>query len=252
MRRQEPPPTRRADERELAERPPAALRTGEQPIEQRAEGPPQRELVRDRLGEGERLDQLCRRRSPAHAAALPAAREAPRLLPLPPQPLGHRAARQGGERAERADAETLELGVPLLLERQERERERVEKRLLLLPLDDHRLSRAGDARRRKGDEAALSRACARVPGRPDGGERLAERRLHPSVEPLDAVGLEHDHTRLDRLDGEARVLEAPQHALPLPLGPRRVGIDEDELAGTSRAPPPGASPRRRPPPRRPP
>ena len=234
-----PPPRAAADEagreRELPERPPRPLGPREQPVEQRAERPAQGELVRDRLGEGERLDQLCRRRSPAHAPALPAACEAPRPLPLLTQPLGHRAARQGGEGPEGADAETLELGVPLLLERQERERERLEKRSLLLPLDDHRLSRARHARRREGDEAALPRACARVPGRPDGGERLRERRLHPSVEPLDAAGLEHDHARLDRLHTEPRVLEATQDSLPLPLGARGIRVDEHELgAGRER------------------
>ena len=35
--------------------------------------------------------------------------------------------------------------------------------------------------------------------------------------------------RLDRLDGEPRIFETPEHALPLPLRPRRVGIDEREL-----------------------
>ena len=53
------------------------------------------------------------------AAALPAAGKAPRPLPLLTQPLGHRAARKGSKRAEGADAETLELGVPPLVERQE-------------------------------------------------------------------------------------------------------------------------------------
>ena len=229
-------------ERELPERPPRPLGPGEQPVEERAERAAQGELVRDRLGEGERLDQLCRGRSPAHAAALPATGKAPRPLPLLPQPLGHGAPRQGGERAEGADAEPFELGVPPLLERQKRERERLEKRLLLLPLDDHRLPRARHARRRQGDEAALSRACARVPGRPDGGERLAERRLHPSVEPFDAAGLEHDHSRLDRLHAESRILEAPQHPLPLPLGARGIRVDENELwAGRERLAEPHSS-----------
>ena len=119
VRRHEPPPTSLAESASFRNGRAGPLGPCEQPVEQRAERAAQGELVRDRLGEGERLDQLCRGRSPAHAAALPAAGKAPRPLPLLTQPLGHRAARQGGERAEGADAETLELGVPPLLERQE-------------------------------------------------------------------------------------------------------------------------------------
>ena len=229
VRRHEPPPTSRAASASFRNGPPLTLRPGEQPVEECAERAPQGQLVRDRLGEGERLGQLCRGRSPTHAPALPAACEAPRPLPLRPQPLGDRRARQGGERSEGADAEALQLGIPALVERQERERERLEERLLLPPLDDHRLTGTCHARGGESDEAPPARAGPWVPGRPDGGERLAERRLHPSVEPLDPGRLEHDHSRPDRLHSEPHVFEASQDTLPLSLRARRIGIDEHEL-----------------------
>ena len=64
--------------------------------------------------------------------------------------------------------------------------------------------------------------------RADRRERALERRLHASVEPLDALRLEHDRALLDRVDGEAGILEAPQDVLPLPFDGRRIAIDEDE------------------------
>ena len=242
VRRQEPPPTSRAETRHLAERPARPLRPCEQPVEQRPERTPQRQLVRDRLGEGERLGQLCRGRSPTHAAALPAAGEAPRPLPLRPQPLRDGAARQPGELAQPPHPEPFELGVAVRRQRQQRERERLEKVLLLLPLDDHRLPGARDARRRERDEPALPRARAWIPGRADGGERPLERRLHPSVEPLDAVRLEDDDARLDRLDREARVLQPAQDAPPTPAPPPPGRARRARASGRSRAPRPAASP----------
>ena len=122
MRRQDPPPTSRAETATLRNGRPARSGPGDQPIEQRAERAPQRQLVADRLGEGERLCKLHGRRPPAHAAALPAAREPPRPPPLRPQPLRDGSARQAGEVAEPAHAEPFELGIALRRQRQKRER----------------------------------------------------------------------------------------------------------------------------------
>ena len=165
--------------------------------------------------------------------------EAPRPLPLRPQPLLDSAAGKRRQLAEPTHPEPFELGVPVRRERQQRERERLQEALLLLPLDDHCLPGTGHARRREGDEATPTRACARVPGRSDGGERLRERRLHPSVEPLDAAGLERDEARLGRLDCEARILQAAQHPLPLLLDRGRILLDQHEVgAGGERLPHP--------------
>ena len=133
----------------------------------------------------------------------------------------------------------------LPLEWQQREREWLEKRLLLLPLDDHRLPGTCHARRREGDEAALSRTRARVPGRSDGGERFTQRRLHPSVEPLHAGRLEDDDARLERLHCDTRILQAAQEPFPLLLHRRRVALHEHE-AGTGGKRLPQPHPRRHP------
>ena len=124
--------------------------------------------------------------------------------------------------------EALELRVAIRRHREQRERKRLEERLFLLRRDEEDLTRTRDARRREGGEAPLGGADARIPGRADRRERALERRLHAAVEALDALRLEHDRALLDRLDGEARVLETPQDALPLPLDRSRVAIDEDE------------------------
>ena len=119
MRRQDPPPTSRAETATLRNGRPA--RSGRAISRSSKRGAPQRQLVADRLGEGERLCKLHGRRPPAHAAALPAAREPPRPPPLRPQPLRDGSARQAGEVAEPAHAEPFELGIALR-QRQKRER----------------------------------------------------------------------------------------------------------------------------------
>ena len=83
---------------------------------------------------------------------------------------------------------------------------------------------------------AAARAVKRLSAAPmrgshvgaDRRERALERRLHAAVEALDSARLEHDRALLDRIDGEARVLEPAQDALPLPLDRSRIAIDEDE------------------------
>ena len=216
-------------ERDLAERPARPLRPCEQPVEQRAEGAPERQFVPDRLGELERLGELRRRAPTADATAVAAAREPPRLPAFPTETLRDSSPGQGGQLPQAAHAQTLQLRVAIGRERQERERQRCQKALLLAGRHDECLPGTRDARRRKGGEPALRRARAWIPGSSDGGERPLQRRLQASVQPLDALRLEVDATRLLGVDGEARVLEPLQHPLPLALDRSRILLDEDEL-----------------------
>ena len=106
-----PPPRAAADEprreRRLPQRPSRPLRPREQPVEERAERSPERQLVRDRLRELERLASSpraggrTRPLSPPCAsphAFVPPARAAPRPL----RGAARRAPRAGGPRAPRA------------------------------------------------------------------------------------------------------------------------------------------------------
>src|SRR5206468_3234173 len=86
-----------------------------------------------------------------------------------------------------------------------------------------------DVRGRECGEPPFGRAGARVPDGADCRERALERGLEPAVEPLDALRLEVDRSRLRRLDGEPGVLEPPQDLLPRLLGRCRVLLDELEL-----------------------
>ena len=89
-------------ERRLAQRPSCPLRPGEQPLEQRAERAPQRQLVCDRLREGERLGKLGGRAAAPHAPPAPAAGEPPG--PPPSGPAAPRRLRPGAARARPAGA----------------------------------------------------------------------------------------------------------------------------------------------------
>ncbi len=132
-------------------------------------------------------------------------------------------------RAPRSDAgQPFELGVAVGGEREQRERQRLEERRLLLVADEEDLAGPRDARRREGGEAPAGSADARVPRGADGRKRALERRLHAAVEPLDPARLEDDGAVLDRVDREARVLEAPEGFLPLALDRGRVPLDERE------------------------
>ena len=176
----------------------------------------------------QRLDELRGRLPSAHACLAAALGEAPRSSSLRPQPLRDRAGGKPAQLTQRAQAEPFELRVTIRRHRQERERQRLEELLFLLRRNEEDLARPRDARRGEGGEAPVGGADARVPGRADGGERTLERRLHASVETLDTLRLEDDRALLDRIDGEAGVLEAPQDALPLPLDGRGIAIDEDK------------------------
>ena len=155
-------------------------------------------------------------------------REPPRLSPSTPEPLRDRSSGELRELAEPAQAEPLELRVAVGGHGKQRERQRLEERLLVLHRHDQDLTGTRDARCRESRETTSRGADARVPGGADCGERALERRLHAPVESLDAARLEDDSALLGRIDREARVLEPPEHALPLPLDGRRIAVDEDE------------------------
>ena len=209
------PPRAAADEprreRDLAERPSRTLRPCEQPVEQRAERAPERQLVSDRLRELERLHELGRRPPAAHHERLPAACQRPRLPSVPaaaaPRPLARQRRRARPSCARRA-LRALRTGRP---ERQQRQRQRRQE--ASRPARSRRRVPARDARRSppRGRRTAARAAPARgSQAGPTDGERTLERRLEPAVEPLDARRLEVDAARLRRLDREARILEPPQ------------------------------------------
>ena len=180
-------------------------------------------------GNDEHLGELRRRPAPANPRLPAAAGELPRLA-VRPRRASPRPRRSGKlrELPEPAQAEPFELRVAVGWHGEQRQRERLEELLLLRLRNEHDLTRASDARRGQCGEAAPGRADARIPARAGGRERPLERRPHAPVQPLDAARLEDDDAVLDGVDGEAGVLEAAQHSLPLPLDGRRVAVDERE------------------------
>src|SRR5207302_8394351 len=80
-------------QRELADRSVAALRPGEEPVEEGTQRPPERQLVRNRLGELERLHELVRNFPRTDLAALLASRQAPGPPAVRPQSFGNGGAR---------------------------------------------------------------------------------------------------------------------------------------------------------------
>ena len=167
-------------------------------------------------------------RRPRTRPVLPPLCERPRAPALLSQPLGHRAPRQRSELPQLSHAQPLELRVAVGAEGQERERQRREELLLGVVGHDQRLPGTRDARRRESGEPAPRSARAWIPGRADRGERTLERRLQASVQPLHALRLEVDATGLVRRDGEAGVLQPPQHPLPLPLYGGGILLDQRE------------------------
>src|SRR5207248_2152544 len=145
------------------------------------------------------------------------------------QAFGHGSTREPGKLSQTANAERLELGGALPLEREQRERQRREELLEPLGGDDQHLARTRHGRGGQSSEAPLGRARARIPRQADRGERALQRRLEPAVEPLDAARLEEDGARFGGIDDEAGVLEPAQDLLPRLLGPGRIALDEDEL-----------------------
>src|SRR6185503_9293199 len=143
------------------------------------------------------------------------------------QTLRHRAAGQLRQFAERSEPETLELCIVVRCHRKQREWQRLEERLFLLGGDEKNLTGTRDARGCERGEAPAGSADARIPRRANRRERALERRLNTAVEAFDTFRLEDDCALLDRIDGEARVLEAPQNTLPLPLDSGWIAIDED-------------------------
>jgi hypothetical protein len=161
--------------------------------------------------------------------------ERPRPPSVQAEPFGDCSPGQRRELPQLPHPKPFELRIAGRRERQERERQRCEKALLLPVRDDEGLPGTRDARSGQRCEPAPRSARAWIPGSSDGGERPFERRLQASVEPLHALRLEVDATRLVGGDGEARVLEPAQHSLPLALARSRVLLDEHELrAGRER------------------
>ena len=219
----------RRRQRDLPQEPLTALRPPEQPLDEDRERTPQCELVPDRLGKLERLDDLGRGPSPPHAPAVPSSRQAPGAPPVRPQSFGYGAARKPSKLTDLAHAELLELASPLLSERKQRERKRREELARALVGNDQHLPGARHVRRSECGKPAPGRAGAWIPGRADGGEGAPKRRLHAAVKTFDATRLEVDAAEVARLDREAAVLEPPQDLLPGLLGRGRVLVDEDEL-----------------------
>src|SRR6266542_6103707 len=155
--RDRPPPRAAADEprrqRDLSQCPPAALRPGEQPVEQDAERAPQRQLVSDRLGKLERLRQLRRWPAPAYAPARASSRQAPGAPAVRPQTFGHGATRKPGKLAKLLDPQLLQLFPTARVDRKQRQRQRREELPRALVRDDERLPRARHVRRRQRREA---------------------------------------------------------------------------------------------------
>src|SRR5205085_12164245 len=87
------PSHKRSSHRELAYCSVAALRPGEDPVGEGTQRPPQRQLVRDRLRELERLRELDRNLSRTDLAALLASRQAPGPPAVRPQSFGNGGAR---------------------------------------------------------------------------------------------------------------------------------------------------------------
>src|SRR5205823_1218304 len=124
--------------------------------------------------------RLAERQRPSPGAA---ADELGRHRGLPDRPPGPLRPRENAveEDAERAHAELLELLLPLVVERKERERKRREELPRALVGDDVELPGTRDARRREGGEPALGNARAWIPGSTDSGERALQRPLDSAV-----------------------------------------------------------------------
>src|SRR4029077_5071807 len=75
------------DQREFSKRPPGPFWTREQALEEGGERPSQRELVRDRFGKAQRLDELRGRLAPSHSRCAAALGELPGIPSLHSQTL---------------------------------------------------------------------------------------------------------------------------------------------------------------------
>ncbi len=167
----------------------------------------------------------------------------PCLRTVGAEPVGHRGARQPGELAETANAKLGELTAAVVVERQQIEGERLEEERLLAVVDDHGAAGWSDAGGGERGEAAPGGADTGIPFRPGSIESTAEHGAEATGETLDARGVEVGAARLDRLDGEAGVLETAEHALPLLLDSGWILLDERERrARGERLPEPHAGP----------
>ena len=239
LRRHEPPPTSRADERELAdERAPPLPGRAINVLDERTERTPQRQLVADRLRKLERLDDLRRRAPPAHARRScrlsPGPRRAGRPAPIV-RPRRHPGARQavrhactpsscssarrrgsigtsssgsGARKSLRRSSETTKICPGA----RRSPRPKLRTGAALRPHVDPRQSR----RRR-------ARACSAGSSPPYNLSRPHASRNRREPTPAGSTA-------------EARVLERTQDLFPRLLGRGRVLLDEHELAGRSRAP----------------
>src|SRR5439155_3287113 len=219
----------RRRQRDLSQEPLAALRPPEQALDENRERAPQRELVPDRLGKLERLDQLSRGPSPPHAPAVSSSRQAPGTPPVRPQSFGYGAARKPSKLTDFAHAELLELAPSLLSEGKQREGKRREELARALVGNDQNLPGARHVCRSESGKPAPGRAGAWIPGRANGSEGALERSRNAAVETFDTARLEIHTAGLGRLDRKTGVLEPAQDLLPRLFGRGRILLDEDEL-----------------------
>ena len=133
------------------------------------------------------------------------------------------------EVSERGSATATELAPPLGTERQKLQREWLEEKFGLLVVHDERPAGWSHRRCSESGKAAPGHADAWFPVGPDRLERAPQDSLEAAREAFEAPRLEVSAARLDRLDGEALLLEPAQDALPFLLRPRRILLDELEL-----------------------
>ena len=243
-------------ERDLADRPPAALGAGEDPVEQCRQCAAEGQLVADRLGELEPLGELGRRRRAVLRASKPASsaarrsRQAPGAPAVRPQTFGDGAARQPGKLSDLLDSEALELLAALCFERKQRERQRREELLGALVVDDERLARPGDRCRGERGEAAVGSAGTGVPGGADRGERALQRRRRRRRRAARPRAYRSRGSRARPARPRSRRPRAGARSPPTPAPPRPGPARRARATGRWRAPRPAACPAGRRPPRR--
>ena len=244
VRRQEPPPTRRAES--------ASLRTKRSARSGRASSASSRTLsarrsvssFANRLGELERLGELgrraCARRTraspaPRARASRPAGRRRPAARrPQPPE--ATRARRAGGRRARRAPRALACSSGSSSSGSGARNARRA-------PVVDHeRLAWPSDVRRREGREPPLGRAGARIPARATAARARRSAASSAAVEALDAARLEVRATRPDGSTAMPASSSRRTISLPLLLGRRPGPARRARARDRWRAPPPSACP----------
>src|SRR5207244_3745535 len=145
-------------------------RSSEQPVEQNAERASQRELVSNRLGELEHLQQLRGGLPSTDASTRAPSRQAPGAPAVRPQTFGHGATRKPGKLSELRDSKLLKLLSLPCLKREQGQRKRREELARVLVRDDQHLPGARDICGRQCSEAPVRCAHTGVPPGADGLE----------------------------------------------------------------------------------